>query len=245
MRDAGRRAGPGRPLALRGHPRRHPQLPAAAAPPGRGGRRRRPGAALRPRWSRSAPTRPCPTTPSRALVGPVSMPVRNHAWWEDDTFTHVGSLPGAARRGALGRSAARRHRRPDQPPGGRERRDADCGPGAPPRGHRLLGRQQVPLPRPVGPGDDRRDALARRADHQQRDHRHAGHHARCGRWWTRRPSWCPASATRCASSWTTTAAALESLAFGEPEEAWAAAADVAAETHVDVSRPPGPAGALA
>jgi lactate racemase len=28
-----------------------------------------------------------------ALVGPLSMPVRNHAWWESDTFVHVGSLP--------------------------------------------------------------------------------------------------------------------------------------------------------
>jgi lactate racemase len=28
-----------------------------------------------------------------ALVGPVSMPTCNHAWWEDDTFTHVGTLP--------------------------------------------------------------------------------------------------------------------------------------------------------
>jgi lactate racemase len=28
-----------------------------------------------------------------ALVGPVSMPTYNHAWWEDDTFTHVGTLP--------------------------------------------------------------------------------------------------------------------------------------------------------
>ena len=28
-----------------------------------------------------------------ALVGPVSLPTRNHAWWEDDTFTNVGSLP--------------------------------------------------------------------------------------------------------------------------------------------------------
>jgi lactate racemase len=28
-----------------------------------------------------------------ALVGPVTMPVRNHAWWEDGTFAHVGSLP--------------------------------------------------------------------------------------------------------------------------------------------------------
>ena len=30
-----------------------------------------------------------------ALVGPVSFPARNHAWWEDDTFIHVGRLPGA------------------------------------------------------------------------------------------------------------------------------------------------------
>ena len=28
----------------------------------------------------------------RALVGPVSMPIRNHTWWEDDTFTRVGGL---------------------------------------------------------------------------------------------------------------------------------------------------------
>jgi nickel-dependent lactate racemase len=28
----------------------------------------------------------------RTLVGPVSMPTRNHAWWDNDTFTHVGSL---------------------------------------------------------------------------------------------------------------------------------------------------------
>jgi lactate racemase len=29
------------------------------------------------------------------LVGQVSFPVRNHAWWEDDTFTHLGPLPAA------------------------------------------------------------------------------------------------------------------------------------------------------
>ena len=31
----------------------------------------------------------------RALVGPTSLPVRNHAWWEDDTYAHVGRLPAA------------------------------------------------------------------------------------------------------------------------------------------------------
>jgi nickel-dependent lactate racemase len=31
----------------------------------------------------------------RALVGPTSMPVQNHAWWEDDTYVHVGHLPAA------------------------------------------------------------------------------------------------------------------------------------------------------
>ncbi len=31
----------------------------------------------------------------RALVGPTSMPVRNHAWWDDDTYVHVGRLPAA------------------------------------------------------------------------------------------------------------------------------------------------------
>jgi nickel-dependent lactate racemase len=28
-----------------------------------------------------------------ALVGPVSFPVRNHAWWDDETFAPVGALP--------------------------------------------------------------------------------------------------------------------------------------------------------
>jgi nickel-dependent lactate racemase len=30
-----------------------------------------------------------------SLVGPVSLPVHNHAWWEEDTFTHVGRLSAA------------------------------------------------------------------------------------------------------------------------------------------------------
>jgi lactate racemase len=29
-----------------------------------------------------------------ALVGPASVPTGNHTWWDDDTFTHVGTLPG-------------------------------------------------------------------------------------------------------------------------------------------------------
>jgi lactate racemase len=29
------------------------------------------------------------------LVGPTSMAVRNHAWWENDTYAHVGRLPAA------------------------------------------------------------------------------------------------------------------------------------------------------
>jgi len=29
-----------------------------------------------------------------ALVGPVSIPTGNHAWWEDGTFVHIGTLPG-------------------------------------------------------------------------------------------------------------------------------------------------------
>jgi lactate racemase len=29
-----------------------------------------------------------------ALVGPTSLPTRNHRWWEDDTFVDVGTLPG-------------------------------------------------------------------------------------------------------------------------------------------------------
>jgi lactate racemase len=28
-----------------------------------------------------------------ALVGPSSLPTRNHCWWEDETFVHVGTLP--------------------------------------------------------------------------------------------------------------------------------------------------------
>ncbi len=30
-----------------------------------------------------------------ALVGSTSLPTRNHAWWENDTFTHVGTLSAA------------------------------------------------------------------------------------------------------------------------------------------------------
>jgi nickel-dependent lactate racemase len=31
----------------------------------------------------------------RARVGPTSLPVRNHAWWEEDTYAYVGRLPAA------------------------------------------------------------------------------------------------------------------------------------------------------
>ena len=54
---------------------------------------------------------------------------------------------------------------------------ADRRPGLPARGRRVLRRQQVPVPRRLGPGADRRLALARRAHHQRRDHRHPWHHA--------------------------------------------------------------------
>jgi nickel-dependent lactate racemase len=30
-----------------------------------------------------------------ALTGPTAIPVRNHAWWEDGTYAQVGRLPGA------------------------------------------------------------------------------------------------------------------------------------------------------
>jgi nickel-dependent lactate racemase len=30
-----------------------------------------------------------------ALAGPTSIPIRNHAWWEDATYAHVGRLPAA------------------------------------------------------------------------------------------------------------------------------------------------------
>jgi nickel-dependent lactate racemase len=36
---------------------------------------------------------PMPDDAIGALVGPVSIPLRNHAWWEDDTFIHMGRLP--------------------------------------------------------------------------------------------------------------------------------------------------------
>ena len=51
------------------------------------------------------------------------------------------------------------------------------GPGVPARGGRLLRRQQVLLPRRRRPGDHRLLALAGRADHQRRHHRHPRHHA--------------------------------------------------------------------
>ena len=54
------------------------------------------------------------------------------------------------------------------------------GPGAAPRGRRVLRRREVPVPGPVGPGADRPHPLARRAHHQRRDHRQPGHHPRAG-----------------------------------------------------------------
>ena len=105
------------------------------------------------------------------------MSVRNHEWWDPDTFVSVGRI-GAERIAELSRGMLRARRRgPHQPRRRRARRHADRRPGVPARGRRVLRRQQVPVPGRVGPGADRRLPLARRADHQRRDHRHPRHHA--------------------------------------------------------------------
>ena len=106
------------------------------------------------------------------------------------------------------------------------------GPGVPARGRGLLRRQQVLLPGGRGPGDHRPLALARRADHQRRHHRHPRHHAGPGahrRGGRADPGRAP---SRSASSPSRAAGALHAATFGEPRAAWAAAAEVSAETHV-------------
>ena len=173
---AGRGAGPGRAFTVRGHPRRHPPMPAPASPRGHRRRRRRAGQCLH-RCGRAghacADVRGGHRGARRAVIDSDPQPRvvgRRHL--------HARGHPARRTRARAVRGPdPRLHRRPHQSARGRERRDADCRPGAPPRGHRVLGRQQVPLPRPVGPGDDRRHALARGSDHQQRDHRDPWHHA--------------------------------------------------------------------
>ena len=82
------------------------------------------------------------------------------------------------------------------------------------------------FPGVVRPGGHRLLALARRADHQRRDHRHPRHHPgpRADRRGRRR--WSPASGSRSAWSCSPAPAALHAAAFGDPQAAWAAAADV-------------------
>ena len=108
---------------------------------------------------------------------------------------------------------------PGQPPRRRERRHRHRRAGPAPRGHRLLRRRQVPVPRPVGPGAHRRHPLARRPDHQRRDHRQPRASRRCGRWSTPPPTWSAASATPCASSSTTTPGGLEHARLRRPRSA--------------------------
>ena len=104
--------------------------------------------------------------------------VLNHEWWDPHTFASVGTISGRAARGAVrgplpppvGAGAAEPRRR-------RARRHPGRRAGIPARGGRLLRRQQVLLPRYLQPGGHQRLALARRADHQCRDHRHPWHHA--------------------------------------------------------------------
>ena len=99
---AGRRTGPGRALALRGHPRWHPDLPAAPAPAGRRRRGRRPG---QPLDRRGRARHPCADDrrghrhPRRSGVRPGGQPrlvggrhvrPRGHAWRRSSSTTCPG-----------------------------------------------------------------------------------------------------------------------------------------------------------
>ena len=112
----------------------------------------------------------------RALVGVDGLAVVNHEWWDDATFAPLGHPRRRGRGPLVGRPPRRGRAHPGQPPRRRQRRDGDRRAGPAPRGHRLLRRRQVPVPRAVGPGAHRRHPLARRAHHQRRDHRHPGDH---------------------------------------------------------------------
>ena len=123
-------------------------------------------------------------------------------------------------------------RRGAEPRGGRARRVAGRRAGLPARGGRLLRRQQVLLPRRRRPGDHRLLALAGRPDHQRRHHRHPRHHPGPGA--DQRGGVAdPEPAARAVPGRRSPApGALHAASFGPPEAAWAACADVSAQTHV-------------
>ncbi len=158
--------------------------------------------------------------------------VLNHEWWDPTTFVSLGSI-SADRIAELsdGRAAGER-RGTAQPRGRRARRRPGRRAGVSARGRRLLGRQQVLLPRRGRPGGHRPLALARRPDHQRRDHRHPRHHpgARADQ---RGRGDDPDAETRAVRRRRVRRRiGLHSVSFGDAEPSWAAAADVSAQTHV-------------
>ena len=159
------------------------------------------------------------------------MTVVNHEWWDPETFATSGRSPPSASPSCPAGCCARTSG-PGEPRGRRARRDADRRAGLPARGGRLLRRQQVLVPRGVRPRDDRPVALARRADHQRRDHRHARHHPGAGADRRGRRAG-PGRAARPVRGRPRPAPPpARHLRSATPEAAWAAAAEVSAETHV-------------
>ena len=101
----------------------------------------------------------------------------NHEWADPATFATIGEISARRDREALRRPAREAGHRGAQPAHLRLRPDHHLRAGLSARGRRLLGRQQVFLPRHRRRGRHQLHALARRAHHQLRDHRqrlHAG-----------------------------------------------------------------------
>ena len=224
------------PLLLRCRPGR------AGGPGPRGHRRDR--ARYAPRDERGAP-RPAPRLRGRSERSDLSgLAILNHESWLPDTFTSLGTigadrlteLTGGLMTGTRVEVRINRHVA-----------EADVaivvGPVFPHEVVGFSGGNKYFFPGVSGPGADRPVALGRRADHQCGDDRHPrrhpgpgpgqrGRHADPGR----RLALCLVVA-----SGTDT---LHAAAFGTPEDAWAACAEVSAETHVTYRDTPGPAGAV-
>ena len=225
---AARRRAARRSQRLRGRPRRDPQLPAAAAAVGGSRSARRPRHPGSPCSSPSAPTPRWTTAALASHLGP-GIEARNHEWWDPDTFVSVGHI-GADRIAELVARHARPGRRgPDQPRGCRARRDADRRPGVPARGRRILRRQEYLFPGVSGPElidvshwlgalITSADIIGTRGDTPVRALIDEA------------ASLLPGE--RYALCLVVGSAGLHAAAFGEPRTAWAAATEVAAETHV-------------
>ena len=156
----------------------------------------------------------------------------NHESWLPETFTTLGSI-GAERLTRADRWSDARHLRgrADQPARRGVRRGDRGGPGVSARGGRVLRRQQVLLSWGVRPGADRPVALGGRLDHERQDDRDAWRDPGT-RLINEAATLIPADRLALCLVVASGTDTLHAAAFGTPEDAWAACAEISAETHV-------------